>query len=1256
MSIFSKIADFFSPSKAKGKLEEARRQREAYLAEKKKKEEEAKKKAAEKTAAAKQLQSTQKADIAKRLASKLAPVQARREGFLTRQPSTNQSTQATTREREKFVFPDYNVSAPGQSLRADLNLVNKDKKEQTIKVTMHLKSPTGKITSYVQTTEKVAPGKTQPYGAEVRIPDKAENGEWQVWATVNGKEVPGSRKKHTVTKAESIDRYTSNKPSITRTSGTQETVTDSRLGKLKSIQERRTAQLTKQQTPEYKKALGKSGENVFMNLPRYTLQSGARIAQSVKSKLEGKPIIPFTPKTKAAKYLLGEEPIGGVAQAGEQVGLKGTSAFLVGGLLSAADFWVGGGGSKAAKLIAKSDSVGDIIKTIKRLFPKLEVEKVAPLARKLVTVSDEAEVKNIIQDVIKPKTGSLMAAKATKSQLSKIPEEILPGSAGRLESEATRIGQTTPLTSELAGQVVQPHIQPGAIGELSSGSGITKIRGLVKSLLESPNTPKEVKAGISGMYTVRNTAELFEKANAFVREFPVEAERILDSRYYDDASNAIASELMVTYQNVGRFDDAIRIVQKLSPRATEQGRAVQALSLYGKFTPEGILRFAQKEIDRFNDTVTKAIHLTPATAEELVAKSTKIKTMVDGYDKNFAVQEMLKTVKDIFPDAWTRKVATLQTMAQLLNPKTFIRNIGGNTIFGGAEHVSQVVAVPLDTAISWVTGGRTRLAPGVMVKAKGLVKGSKQAWREAMAGVSVGPNTQYDLNSVRTHWFTLGGNGWDKAKTVGNRILGGLETSMNVALRVPDKAAFKAAFDNHLLNATKIAKVSEPTAEMIDAATHAGLYATFQDTNLLSKFFVGTKKLLNMAGFNVRGSRFGVGDMILKYPKTPSNLIARGLDYSPAGFVKVIFEASKPLFGVAFDQGAFVDNLSRAIVGTGGLVTTGYVLRKMGVITAEPEENRKANVLQKAIGIGQYRVNVSALKRLILSFDARQGRLKPDDTLVSYDWAQPLSMSLAMGANMADSKQDTDPASMALDMASAALETVTNQPLVSGLRQTLQQRDPVQMLANVAVDIPSSFVPTFFNQLRQVSDNTSRDVYNGPFWQQMLNQVKARIPGLYETIPSQADVLGRQKQVYQDNSNNIFNVFFNPAFVSKYKPTPEAQEMLRLFSTTGEAGQLPREIGKSIDVSGTTIKLGSVQKRRLQTYIGTKTVSGMATLMKSSEYLNYTDEQKVKVVANIVSDVVAAAKIKFLGSKAYGTDASVQAIVSGRGFIFSKPR
>jgi hypothetical protein len=67
--------------------------------------------------------------------------------------------------------------------------------------------------------------------------------------------------------------------------------------------------------------------------------------------------------------------------------------------------------------------------------------------------------------------------------------------------------------------------------------------------------------------------------------------------------------------------------------------------------------------------------------------------------------------------------------------------------------------------------------------------------------------------------------------------------------------------------------------------------------------------------------------------------------------------------------------------------------------------NQKAFVeafsVQRLTGLGQYKINLSALKRFVLSgMDAETAQLQPGDKLITYDWFQPNAIAISIGTNI----------------------------------------------------------------------------------------------------------------------------------------------------------------------------------------------------------------------------------------------------------------
>lgn len=768
---------------------------------------------------------------------------------------------------------------------------------------------------------------------------------------------------------------------------------------------------------------------------------------------------------------------------------------------------------------------------------------------------------------------------------------------------------------------------PQAKSDILSPS--TRQRGFVDTIIEDPKTAPKVKENLTSLYSVRNTKQLQTKAANLVKSDIDLATRVAKEDT-SDIGVATGSELIKKLQADGNYEQAIDVASTLAETLTKAGQTSQAASIYGRLTPEGVLRFTQKEINKYNKSTGKNIKLSPEEAKILTEKATKVQSMPEGRARDIATKEMLKQVYETMPATWVEKVSTFQTMAQLLNPKTLIRNVGGNTIFSVLDNASQTLATGADKILSLKTGQRTTGIPSLKVQSKGLSRGFKDGYEEAVKGINLGPNTQFDLNEV---------------PVFRNGVLGQAEKGLNISLRATDRAAYTAAFDDTLNNLMKLNKVTNPTTEMIEQAHYQGLYRTFQDESNAAKIFVGLKGALNVAGFEKNGKRWGLGDLILKYPKTPGNLIARGLDYSPVGVLRGMIETAK-VYGGTGNQLVAANSLARGVVGTGSLIGSGYALAGLGLITEKPEENKDLRNLQKTAGLGGYQLNISGLKRFLMSgFNTEEAKLRKGDSLVSYDWAQPAAIPLSMGAAMGRGDGIKKGTGQSLSALSEGVQTLAEQPLVQGVQQFFgSNKGAVDTLADTVKGAPASFVPTLSNQIRQLTDNTSRNTSDPSALKEAYNKAINRVPGLASTLPASVDVLGDNKKNYQNNTNNPFNVFLNPAFVNKYQPNDVATLNLGLNKQTGETKQLPNTVKNKVTINGQEKALTGREQGEYQKYVGTVNSTATDMLTKNPRFNSLSDSQKVNLMAGLQTDINNAAKTKLFGDQANLTESS-QSIV-----------
>jgi hypothetical protein len=306
--------------------------------------------------------------------------------------------------------------------------------------------------------------------------------------------------------------------------------------------------------------------------------------------------------------------------------------------------------------------------------------------------------------------------------------------------------------------------------------------------------------------------------------------------------------------------------------------------------------------------------------------------------------------------------------------------------------------------------------------------------------------------------------------------------------------------------------------------------------------------------------------------------------------------------------------------------------------------------------MGQYRINATALKRLLLSM-AWGAPQKTDegDVILSYDWAQPLAITFAAGAELAKMVEQNDrngikkglaaKAAMPAISLAAGAKSLLDLPLLSGLASFIDQLDlkrPESVIGAVArtvAGIPSMFVPQLVRQANQLLyDNTQRETRGTnqssaiPVTvQRAFNQIAANTPGVADQFPPRLDVMGQAQERYQYVGWHWFNVLFNPALTSRVKANPVLEEAARLMDSTGETSQFPKQVKNRASINGQNIDLTNEQISAYQYYLGNYTASMMNWRMASPRYARLPDTEKVRIFAQDIEDVDAAVKSALFG-------------------------
>ena len=541
-------------------------------------------------------------------------------------------------------------------------------------------------------------------------------------------------------------------------------------------------------------------------------------------------------------------------------------------------------------------------------------------------------------------------------------------------------------------------------------SGETKTRSLPQSVLEAKGTPKEVKEIIKQdmpTYQVMHNQDLIKQATDEISgNFDNELIRLSSAKDFDALDYEKSRQIAKNLFGMGKYQQAVDLIDNVSENATKKGQAIQALSLWSNMTPEGAVYKAQKLVREYNKKhPKKQIQLTDENVETIANLQQEALNTTDELAKNQALARSAKYISELVPKNALQKLKAYRNIALLLNPKTLGRNIVGNALFNAIDTGAKTLAVPIDRAIGLIpdnrffnTVAKTRVGPSLKTYGKGLVEGAKTGYQEALQGIDTrGLGQRFDLSNGRTFQ---------------SKPMQTLETALDIGLRTPDRAFYEATFAESVNNIMRARGLTQPTQEILEQAEQEALESVFQNQSVVSGLATGLRDALSLRG-SVRSklpegvkdfldkyklSEFGLGDVLIPYAQTPANLAQQGINYSPFGVIKGIANLAQ-----GNQRQASLD-FARSLLGT-GLIGGGYGLSKAGLMTpSQFDENYQTNK--------KIRENLQPLG------------IRPDQLGdMWYAPFQPMSIPLAVGNAVAYGK----------DPLQAGINTVVDLPFLQGI-------------------------------------------------------------------------------------------------------------------------------------------------------------------------------------------------------------------------------
>lgn len=770
-----------------------------------------------------------------------------------------------------------------------------------------------------------------------------------------------------------------------------------------------------------------------------------------------------------------------------------------------------------------------------------------------------------------------------------------------------------------------------------------KQRKFYKSIIESSNTTAEAKKiskELMGYDTyvptsnVKNLKEADNNINTNGTENSLIAltTKVNNNEKITATDVATGERLIEYYSKVGDKEHLQEAIQTTALAGTQAGQAVQALALLNRMTPQGQVTYIQRSINKINKKLEdkynkslfkgnrklKQFDFTPEMQQEILNANGKaeLESAIDDVYRQLGQQVSKSSIEKI--DAW-------RYFSMLGNPRTHIRNIVGNKAMEGLQGIKNKVAGAIEDA---VLGNQDVERTHTLRRAsKETIAFAKNDINNVKLELGLEDN-KYNSQSMLSKYQNTFEN-----KTLQN-TLGKLMNLNDKLLEAEDgwglKSNYVKSLSNYLTaNNLDVNNISDK--QLQKARNHAikeAQEATFhQDCYIASA--INTIENKNLATKVAFGS-------VLPFKKTPINIAKTALEYNPVGLAKAITYDSVQLRKGNINVNQYIDNLSKGLTGT-GVALLGFALAHSGIIKASGGDDDKKEDFEEGQGKQSYSITIG-------------------DHTYSLDWLAPTGIPLFVGAELyslankkaggteekgASANQLFKSATNILNAGLTSANPLSEMSMISGLTSALQSygkdnKAIENMFLNAGKSYINQFVPTSLGQIAKTLDKKERSTTStasDPLAKNidsLANQVKSKVPGLRETLPTKTDTWGNEI----NQEGNVAQRFLNNAIApwsKKQITTNETDSKLaKLYDETGNSSVLPKNsINNTLTIDKQKYRLSNDEYSRLKKMYGETNYNILNDLMKSESFQSLDNEQKSKAVEKVYSYSQALIKSQY---------------------------
>lgn len=718
--------------------------------------------------------------------------------------------------------------------------------------------------------------------------------------------------------------------------------------------------------------------------------------------------------------------------------------------------------------------------------------------------------------------------------------------------------------------------------------------GITSDLMDEEIKEKILKEGLS--YEPITDASSAEYAASVLRiGGTVKAQKEWDRARRSDTFNkdamAVGQELLREYAKQGDVENVVKMVTELAAEGTRMGQNIQAMRMLKKYatqSPAIGLGYIQRTVDIMNREAKakmgkkyKEMVIDPKLADQYINATTKdqIDAALGKIYKNLGSQVQKTTGEEIVD-----RLRTWRYMSMLGNPRTHVRNLVGNALFVPAVNIKNAIGAGIESRMK------------VKERTKALVTTKESRQFAAQDAKEMQDILQGNADkSVRQLIM-------DERKTFTIPALNKFSKLNGDALEAEDWVFLRYHYQNALaqyITANKLDPNNLDGKDLAKARQYAvkeAQKATYRDANKLSSWLNQSSGAGAVVKYMMEG--------MLPFKKTPTNILRRGIEYSPAMLVERLSKGIIDLNRGKISVNEWIDGFASGLTGT-GIFLVGMFLASTGAILggyADDDDKKK----RKLRGEQEYAVKIGNYTYTI-------------------DWAAPGSLPLFVGVETTYALREDGNFTMDDLSKSAArlIDPMINMSMLSGLNDTLDAisyaDDKLSTLAmETFFNLLGQYVPTLFGQVARTMDTTQRinyqDVNKGMPKNMLyfLEKMQNKIPYMTFSNDPYLNEFG-QENVTENRFIAALQNFVSPGYISTIKDDKVLNELERVQGEQ-EENVYPKKMDKYLGKGDDRIDLTSAQYTQFQRTAGQLSYNILDNMIDDSRYNNLNADQQAEAI------------------------------------------